>query len=1125
MLDSFASFFCDYERVEKIITEYITSFQFGLSQRETATRTDNGQLLQQLQSIENQEREKKLTLQHQIQERISSLREILQTVDDMERGMDEPRYHRFKHNSWMRDNNTSMNPPRSREEINTQVNETIKSIERITHSKMPKAIASICGFFNPTFRHDAYRQIAEKRDQLEQMIVAAEYDIHAASAQLQAEIAQATMSQLSALQAQKAQMDAQRAATNSRYFTKLKELLLNGLEEVFCEDSIYGRAHSTFESYTNQYLMPSDDSSISEQCFLLGISPQRISASDDGTLDHFLTAILKDGLYAEGTILLPVGLKAYYPRPICITYQSNLNSSIYPLFSNYAIQLLNLHKNVGISVYLVDCSNLGAKYSDFTAINGNDEDKRINIIRTTDELKATLDSLSEYIIESNTRYLRNEYSSIEEYNEASSTKREIRLLFISNVTELNSNDYLSTLQTILRNGERCGVHTFIAVSNDEYQVSGVITQSRVSLISSLMEQCDRFCMSANGSFSFGNGLPQLIAPPQIPQAVLTEVLNQTVSSSHTPSIIAFADYMIDEADFFSYKCDKSIDIPVGIGQQGNEYVLHLNKDAAYMLVGGNPSCGKSSLLHTIILQCITRYSPDDLELYLADLKDGSEFDTYAQRGIKSIKAILNDAESDIASSFLQFIKSSVEMRLEQFSQIETASGKLVRNIEQFYEVNNEGHYLPHIPRMLLIIDEFQSLYNSSRETGEITNWLVRMCRTVGIYIIMASQRVQADSSTVANSFGHQTKEYFIYRGVMKLPFSGAREIMSEHCSDTNRENPAIRKAQILKTGQIIINPNMGATEEDNTLVQCYYPSNEIISSICERIVHSQGMHSGTILNSEKAVSTNILSCSNTAGIIIGESNRLFYDVCNPNTDVFRDNYFVSIDHSIVHRLIVLGNDKRVSASIITSCIYKVAQERPNDFILNVLAKPDEVSSIFPVDLSPFSLAVSTDVSTFLQNAHDALTDGHYLFNVIVSPYNYEGLAQDAFSDPPDEVVQFQQLWNKQGTFTIIVSDQISRIKDNCAYCDSDIPYRIISVGNLAGIRAAMTLDAAEKINESPYNTIRPSVIKAYYYNKQTDKCGRCRLFNPTDVLRLIPKQETHAAQNHDDTGYAGLTGN
>ena len=767
---------------------------------------------------------------------------------------------------------------------------------------------------------------------------------------------------------------------------------------------------------------------------------------------------------------------------------------------------------------------MGAKYSEFTSIDGNDEDKRVNIVRTVEELKSALDSLSEYIIESNTRYLRNEYSGIEEYNRNSSTKREIRLLFISNITELNSNESLNTLQSILRNGERCGVHTFVAISNDEYQVSGVISQSRVTLISSLMEQCDRFCMSSDGSFSFGNGLPQLIAPPQIQQAVASDILDAAVSSSRTPSVIPFVDHMIPEGEFFSYTCDKAIDIPIGLDQQGNEYVIHLNKDAAYMLVGGNPSCGKSSLLHTIILQCITRYAPEDLELYLADLKDGSEFDTYAIRGIKSIKAILNDAESDIASSFLQFIKSSVEIRLEQFSQLETASGKLVRNIEQFYEVNAEGHYLPHIPRMLLIIDEFQSLYNSSRETGEITNWLVRMCRTVGIYIIMASQRVQADSSAVANSFGHQTKEYFIYRGVMKLPFSGAREIMAEHCSDTNRENPAIRKAQILKTGQIIINPNMGATEEDNNLVQCYYPSNDTISSICEHIVHLQGKHSGAILNSEKVVSCECLSDNGIAGITIGESNRLAYDICNPNTDVFQDNFFVSIDHLTVHRVLVLGNDKRVAASSAISSIYKIAQDRPNDFIVNVLGKPEEVKSIFTDDTLPFDLSVSTDVTTFFQRATESLVNGHYLVNVIFCPHNYEQLSQDAYSDPSDEVLQLQQLWNKRGTFTIVISDQISKIKDNCAYCDSDIPYRIISVGNLASIRAAMTLDVAEKINESPYNTVRPSVIKTYYYNKQTDKYGRCRLFNPIEVLRMIPHQAVPSVQNQEN-GYTGLTGN
>lgn len=1124
MIDSFAAFFTDYEKAEKIITEYTTSFQFGLSQHNLSTQTDNGQLLQQLQSIENQEREKKLTLQHQIQERISSLREVLRSVDDMERSMDEPRYQRFKQNNWTRVQDDNEGHHRTRQEINTQVNETIKSIERITQSRMPKAIAAICGFFNPSFRHDAYRKIAENRDQLEQMIVAAEYDIHAASAQLQAEITNSTMSQLAALQAQKAQLDAQRAASNSRYFTKLKKLLLDGLEDIFCGDSVYGRAHSVFSTYANRYLSVSEDEDISDDSFVLGISPQRFIVSDDGTLDRYLSTILSDGLYAEGTLLLPVGLKKYYPRPICVTYSSNLNAGVYPLFANYAIQLMNLLKDAGVSIYLADCSNLGAMYSGFTVIDGEDEDKRINIIRTTDELKSTLDCLSDYIIESNTKYLRNEYTSVEEYNSSSPVKREIRLLFISNITELASSECVDVLQSILRNGERCGVHSFIAVSNDEYQVSGVITQSRVTKISSLIELCDRICMSSNGALSFGNGLPQLIAPPQIMQSVVENVLKQTVSSARTLMELSFVEHMIRKESLFTYKCDKSIDIPIGLDSQGNEYVIHLNREAAYMLVGGNPSCGKSSLLHTIILQCITRYSPDDLELYLADLKDGSEFDTYAQRGIKMIKAVLNDAESEIASSFLQFIKASVEMRLEQFSQLEAASGKIVRNIEQFYEVNNESHYLPHIPRMLLIIDEFQSLYNSSRETGEITNWLVRMCRTVGIHIIMASQRVQADTSAVSNSFGYQTKEFFVYRGVMKLPFSGAREIMSEHCSDTNRENPALKRAQILKTGQIIINPNMGATEADNDQIQCYYPDNDTISSICDQIADQQGRCMGTILNSESAVSVRLLSDETAVGIVIGESNKLFYDACNPNTDAFHDNFYVSIDPEVVHRILVLGNDTRVASSVVMSVIYRISREHPNNFIVNALGTSEKITGIFTNETPPFSLNATTDVSSFLQSAHSAFTNGQFLINVMVSPYSYDELVQDAYSDATDSVVELQRIWDREGALTIVIADQINRVKDNCSYCDSDIPYRIISVGNLASIRAAMTIDAAEKITESPYNTIRPSVIKAYYYNRQTDKFGRCRLFNPAEVLRLIPSQ-ARMPHDHCNEGYAGLTGN
>jgi hypothetical protein len=91
-------------------------------------------------------------------------------------------------------------------------------------------------------------------------------------------------------------------------------------------------------------------------------------------------------------------------------------------------------------------------------------------------------------------------------------------------------------------------------------------------------------------------------------------------------------------------------------------------------------------------------------LFLIDPYDGLEFGRYAQHGIKSIKAILRDTKSNTVSDFMKFLKANVENRIEQFRSIMAVSGKDVCNIEQFYAINREGHFLPHIPRLLIIID-------------------------------------------------------------------------------------------------------------------------------------------------------------------------------------------------------------------------------------------------------------------------------------------------------------------------------------------------------------------------------------------------------------------------------------
>lgn len=1127
MVGRFSDFFSQYIEFNRTIQEYVTTYQYAVVQQNAKAISERTSLLGELQVIENEDRRQKIQLQNRVAEQLNTLHRLLYTVDQYECEITEKRYRKYKDE--YEENPQESGNHYTQREINSQVTTAINSIEKITKSRMPKSVAAICGFFNRGFRKDAYHQIVENRLELERMVSVAERDVQAVAAQLQQEIVSSTSDRVEQLQTKKSQLDSNRTANNEAFMNQLKQLLLDGLERVFCTDTIYSIAHKQLSTYMSAYTSGNEEYLDSPDSFFVGLVSQNVNASDDGTLDTFLTTILPDGVYSNGNLLLPIAIKQYFNRPICVNYFSGYNSHVYELFSNYASQMMNLFLRNGVTTHLVDCTNMGGEYSEFTSHESNDENKRVHVVRTTDELKTLLDDLSEYIIETNSSYLKNNYQNVEQYNSESAIKRELHVLFISNLSEIASGELLEKLTSIVRNGNRCGVFTFVGVSTDECQVSGLISQTRVSEVNTLIDLCDTVHMSSSGDLSFGNSMPRFFAPPAINSNTVQTIIRNSVQSKGALTLVPLSEHTIARESFFSDTCYDSIKIPVGVDAQGNEYTINLNKEAAYMLIGGNPSCGKSSLLHTIILQCITRYSPENLVLYVADLKDGSEFDTYVHKGVKSVKVVLDDSEPDISASFLNFIKSNVELRLEQFSQLGQLSGEIVRNIEQFYEVNNTQHLVEHIPRMLVIIDEFQSLYNSSRLTGEITNWLVRMCRTVGIYIIMASQRAQGDASSVANSFGSQTKEYFIYRAMFKLPYSGAREIMSENCSDTNRENPALRRAQTLKNGQIIINPNMGATEEDNQIVQCYYPDNDTISSLCSTVVEAQGSEHGIILNSEATIMMDISRYSNQPHYIMGESNRLYYDSCNKNTDVFGDDNVVSLNSSVVRQLIACGTDSRVMGSCFWSLLIKLADVHNGNIQVCILANQGALTWFQISDGLQDRFYITESASEFSAKVKKCRTNNTFVYAVVLNPYSYEDLQKDDFSSATDTVQELMECWKDKNVFMLFLADSMKKIKDDCSYIEAEIPYRIISVGNIASIRSAMTFDAGDKLTDSPFNIVRPNVIKAYYYNKATDKLGRFRMYQIEQLIQCVDFNaitcSDEGSGSGGDSGYSGLFGN
>ena len=75
----------------------------------------------------------------------------------------------------------------------------------------------------------------------------------------------------------------------------------------------------------------------------------------------------------------------------------------------------------------------------------------------------------------------------------------------------------------------------------------------------------------------------------------------------------------------------------------------------------------------------------------------------------------------------------------------------------------------------------------------------------------------------------------------------------------------------------------------------------------------------------------------------------------------------------------------------------------------------------------------------------------------------------------------------------------------------------------------MTFDAGDKLTDSPFNTVRPNVIKAYYYNKATDKLGRFRMYQVEQLIQNVDfnaiEYSDEEIEPEDDNGYSGLFGN
>ncbi len=193
-------------------------------------------------------------------------------------------------------------------------------------------------------------------------------------------------------------------------------------------------------------------------------------------------------------------------------------------------------------------------------------------------------------------------------------------------------------------------------------------------------------------------------------------------------------------------------LPMCLGKDasGNPLVEDLAK-MPHLLIAGTTGSGKSVCINSIIMTLLLTQRPDHVKMIMVDPKM-VEMQDYRQ--IPHLMAPIIDDMSK-AESVLEWATQKMDERYETLSE----AG--VRHIKQFNQLSREQiieRFQPsnpeeearipfHLPYIVIIIDELADLMMTSKEVeGHIVR-IAQKARAVGIHLILATQRPEAQVVT------------------------------------------------------------------------------------------------------------------------------------------------------------------------------------------------------------------------------------------------------------------------------------------------------------------------------------------------------------------------------------------
>ena len=441
---------------------------------------------------------------------------------------------------------------------------------------------------------------------------------------------------------------------------------------------------------------------------------------------------------------------------------------------------------------IVDPVGLGENFSAFMHLaDYNDQLVTSRIWTDSSHIDQRLADLTGHMENVIQVYLRNEFASIQEYNEFAGEMAEpYRILAVANFPTNFSENAAKRLTSIVASGARCGVYTLLSVDSKlrlprDFHMADIEAHAVI-----LRWENERFVWEHP---DLGDVPLDLLAPP--PDEQFTEIVRsvgQRVKDADRVEV-PFSFVVPEEPEWWTSDSRKGIDIPLGRAGAMKLQNLRLGKGTSqHVLISGKTGSGKSTLLHALITNVAVRYSPEEVELYLVDFKKGVEFKAYAEAELPHARVIAIESEREFGLSVLERLDAELKRRGDLFRSLG------VQDVNAFRTLRPDDV----MPRALLIIDEFQELFieddRIAQSASLLLDRLVRQGRAFGIHVLLGSQTLAGSYSLPRSTIGQMA-----VRIALQCAEADAHLILSE-------ENTAARLLR--RPGEAIYNDANGLYE-------------------------------------------------------------------------------------------------------------------------------------------------------------------------------------------------------------------------------------------------------------------------------------------------------------------------